>query len=118
MTVIADQGGLYRAITEGRADRVTVTNDISDLRTLDLAPGQVLEGASPGVTLRFADGVDGLRLSTNNRIRNLRIETAPARRAICNRVDLADFGTFGIENVTTIGRVQILGRDAVRGGRV
>jgi hypothetical protein len=118
MTVVASHEDLYGAITEGRADRITVARDLSGLRTLDLAPGQVLEGASPGVTLRFADGVDGLRLSTNNRVRSLRIETAPAGRAICNRVDVADLGTLGIETVATIGRVQILGREAVRSGHI
>lgn len=85
--------------------------------TLPLAAGQSLCDGDHGVTLTFRDA-DGVRLCTDNKLTDLTLNTVPAGRAVFNDTSVATLGRLEIRNITTVGRVQILARDAVRAGHV
>lgn len=114
-TTVAELVGL----TEDRGVRgIVVGGSLTGVPTLHLAPGQSLRGDSDRGEIVFAPGSDGLRLSADNRISALRLQASPERRAIFNDTSVASLGQIQLHDVTTIGRVQILARDAVRGGHV
>jgi len=98
--------------------QIVVHGDLADVPSIRLAPGQSLRGESDGSRIAFAAGSDGLQLSSDNRIHNLRLHASPDRRAIFNDTSVASLGRIELRGVTTTGRVQILARDKVRGGHV
>src|SRR5262245_50965426 len=117
-----------KAVTTGDAF-VTATQDknireivasghLKGIPAVRLSPGQVLRGADKNATITFANGADGVQLSSDNQIDGLRLETAPDKRAIFNDTTVASLGRIELRNLTTIGRVQILARDKVRGGHL
>jgi hypothetical protein len=58
----------------------------------------------------------GLQLSSDNRVHNIRLETAADKRAIFNDTSVDSLGRITLRGITTIGRVQILARDKVKAG--
>jgi hypothetical protein len=96
---------------------IVVRKALSDVPTIRLSPGQSLCGEE-GAEITFADGIDGLQLSSDNRVRNIRVQASPDRRAIFNDTSLESLGRIELFGVIARGRVQILARDKVRGGHV
>lgn len=119
-TIVSTVDELVEAAAGGRATEIVVRDSLHDVPGLALSPGASLRGAAGGgqVTLSFAAGADGVRLAADNRLADLRLEVSPDRRAVYNDTGVNDLGRIELVRLTTVGRVQILGRDAVRGGHV
>ena len=66
--------------------RIVVRGDLADAPSVRLSPGQSLQGEGDQAGITFASGIDGLQLSSDNRVRDIRLHASPDRRAIFNRV--------------------------------
>ena len=62
--------------------------------------------------------MEGLEVTTDNSVIGLDIRVTPTHHAIWNDRTVSSLGTLVIQSVATIGSVQILASDEVRGGRV
>jgi len=109
---------LVAASKDASTQRITVRGDLAGAPSIRLSPGQSLRGEDEQSTVSFADGCDGVQLSSDNLIHDLRLHTAPEKRAIFNDTTVGNLGRLELRGVTTTGRVQILARDKVRGGHV
>jgi hypothetical protein len=109
---------LVAATADAAVHRITVRGTIENAPTIRLQPGQQLIGDREPAGIAFRDGSDGLQLTTDNEVRELSLRTAPEARAISNDTTCASLGQLVLADVSTIGQVQILGRDNVRGGHV
>jgi hypothetical protein len=109
---------LVAACRDDSVHRIAVSGNLVNVPSIDLSPGQSLRGADEHASVTFADGTDGLRLSSDNRIHNIRLIASPDKRAIFNDTTVASLGRIELLGVTTIGCVQLLARDNVRGGHV
>ena len=119
-TIVSTVDKLIRAAADGQATEIFVRESLHDVPGLALSPGTSLRGAVGGAefTLAFAAGADGVRLAADNRVADLRLEVSPDRRAVYNDPSVGNLGRIELARLTTVGRVQILARDAVRGGHV
>jgi hypothetical protein len=98
--------------------RIVVQGALDDAPSIRLSPGQSLHGEGQSARIGFAAGSEGLQLSSDNRVHNLRLDAAIDKRAIFNDTSVDSLGRIELRGVTTTGRVQILARDKVRGGHV
>jgi len=97
---------------------IVVRGGLTGVPSVRLSPGQSLRGEGDRAVISFADGTDGLQLSADNRVQDIRLNASPDRRAIFNDTGVDGLGRIELRGVTTTGRVQILARDKVRGGHV
>jgi len=98
---------------------IEVTCDLEGLSSLQLSPGQTIRSRrGEHFTLRFAPGLDGLRLSADNRVSSLALHTSPDRRAVWNDDAVSDLGTLLLEDLSAVGQVQLVARNKVRRGHV
>jgi hypothetical protein len=110
---------LLSAVEDTRVGSIVVASDLAEVPNIDLLPGQTLSGlARNRYTLKFARGAEGVRLSSDNSIVSLQLQVSPDKRAIWNNGSVPTFGRTSLCSVSTVGRVQILARDMVRGGHV
>ncbi len=115
---VATSDALIAATKDKAVQKITVSGHLTNAQSVQLAPGQSLCGADKNATITFASGADGVRLSSDNQIHDLRLEAAPDKRAIFNDTTVASLGRIDLRNLTTIGRVQILARGKVHAGHV
>jgi hypothetical protein len=124
MTMIAPEksitttDALVAATKDESVQRIAVSGHLTNAPSVRLSPGQSLRGADESATITFAANNDGLQLSSDNRIHNLRVDTSPDKRAIFNDTTAATLGRIELRGVTTTGRVQILARGNTRGGHI
>src|SRR6185437_10217202 len=109
---------LVAATNDASVHQIVVHGDLADTPSIRLSPGQTLRGESHGSQITFAAESDGLQLSSDNRVHNIRLDASPNKRAIFNDTTVASLGRIELRSVTTTGCVQILARDKVRGGHV
>jgi hypothetical protein len=109
---------LVAATADKGVRQIAVRGVLTDAPAIRLAPGQSLRGDGDGAAITFARDGDGVQLSSDNRIHNLRLNASPERRAIFNDTSVDSLGRIELRSVTTTGRVQILARDKVRSGHV
>jgi hypothetical protein len=109
---------LIAATKDRSVQRIVVNSPLADAPSVSLSPGQSLRGSDERSAVTFAAGIDGLQLSSDNRIHNIRLDASPSKRAIFNDTTVASLGRIELRGVTTTGRVQILARGKVRGGHV
>ena len=57
-------------------------------------------------------------MSSDNEVRNLRLEASADKRAIFNDTSVESLGRIRLIGITTVGQVQLLARDMVRSGHV
>jgi hypothetical protein len=107
---------LVAAAKDGSARHIAVQGRLNGAPSIALSPGPTLRGDGDGAAVSFA--ADGLQLSSDNRVHNIRLETAPEKRAIFNDTSVDSLGRIELRGVTTVGRVQILARDKVKAGHV
>ena len=81
---IATAEQLVALTKEPRARHLVVCGNLANVPSFRLAPGQTLTGNGDNASISFAKGVDGLQLSSNNEVRNLRLEASAGQRAIFN----------------------------------
>ena len=115
---IATAEQLVALTKEPRARHLVVCGNLANVPSFRLAPGQTLAGNGDNASISFVKGVDGLQLSSDNEVRNLRLEASAGRRAIFNDTSVARLGTIRLIGITTVGQVQLLARDTVRSGHV
>jgi hypothetical protein len=115
---IATVETLVAATRDSGVQHIAVSGNLANAPSIRLAPGQSLRGADEHTTIGFAAGTDGLQLSSDNRVHNIRLDASPDKRAIFNDTSVASLGRIELRRVTTTGCVQILARDKVRGGHV
>jgi hypothetical protein len=110
---------LLSAAKDSRIAAIVLTADLGDVPSFDLLPGQILR-ASVGkrFTVTFTQGVDGIRLSSDNSVLSIDLRTSPNKRAIWNDYSVPTLGRVTLNSLKTTGRVQILAKDNVRGGHV
>ena len=107
------------AATKGEgAHHIVVHGNLAGAPPIHLAPGQSLRGDGDDAAVTFAKDSDGLRLSSDNRVHNIRLNASVDKCAIFNDTSVDSLGRIELRGVTTTGRVQILARDKVRGGHV
>jgi len=114
--VVVTANELVAATKDTNVRKITVRGNLSNTPSVRLAPGQALSGID-NASILF-DSVDGLQLTSDNQVRGLSLQTAPGKRAIFNDTGVAGLGHILLADVSTIGQVQILVRDEVRGGHV
>ncbi|MEO3978336.1 hypothetical protein [Streptomyces sp. CAU 1734] len=115
---VATVAELLDALAEPDAP-VLVRGRLEQVPSVVLPPGRRLAGADPAAALVFTDGADGICLTRDNRLEGLRLETSAATaRAVYNDTTRESLGTVELSDLSTLGRVEILARDAVRSGRV
>ena len=115
---VATVEALVTAIKDKSVLHIAVTGQLTNAPSIALLPGQSLRGADDRAAIAFAAGTDGVRLSSDNRIHNLRLDTSPDKRAIFNDTGVASWGRIELRSVATTGRVQIIARDKVRAGHI
>jgi len=116
--LVTTSEALQAAVRDEDRRVIAIGGTLSGLPSIRLLPGQSLVGGEAGATLAFAAGSDGVQLSEDNEIRDLRIEASPDRRAIFNDTWVDGLGRIRLAAVTAVGQVQILARDKVRAGHV
>jgi hypothetical protein len=109
---------LVAATKDTGVRRIAVRGDFANAPSIRLSPGQSLHGEGDGARITFAAKADGLQLSSDNRVHNIRLDTSTEKRAIFNDTSVASLGRIELHGVTTTGRVQILARDKVLAGHV
>src|SRR5258708_13201711 len=115
---IATVEQLVALTKEPRARQLVVCGNIANVPSIRLAPGQTLTGNGDNASISFVMGVDGLQLSSNNEVRNLRLGTAGGRRAIFSDTTVVRLGTIRLIRITTVGQVQLPALDTVPSGHV
>jgi hypothetical protein len=110
---------LLQAVADPTVKTITVAQDLAGVPEIRLSPSTTLRGR-PGhrSVLRFAEGVQGLCLSSDNFVANLDVLVSPERLAIWNDDSVSSLGRLTLRSVSTIGRVRLLARGAIRGGHV
>jgi hypothetical protein len=108
---------LLGALADETVQSIAVTGDI-DATSFILPPGKALVGQGYGRRITFRPDDDGVVLTRDNNVANIRFETAPQRCAISNDTSVEALGDICLRDVTTVGRVRILARDAVRSGNI
>jgi hypothetical protein len=109
---------LVAASKDTGVSRIVIRGNLAGVPSIRLSPGQSLQGEDDESKIAFAAGTDGLQLSSDNRVHNIRLHASPDKRAIFNDTSVDSLGQIELRGVTTTGRVQILARDKVRGGHV
>ena len=74
---ITTNAELLEAANDVSVGRIEVAVDLVSLPSFRLSPGQSLTGARSIATLRFAEGQDGLQLSTDNQVEGVELGTVP-----------------------------------------
>lgn len=110
---------LLTAVMDARIGVIVLTRDLADVPSFNLLPGQTLRSAAgQQFALAFAQGVDGVRLSSDNSILSLDLHASSDKRAIWNDYSMPTLGRIKLSSVSAFGRVQLLAKDRVRGGNL
>jgi hypothetical protein len=109
---------LLDAIREPGIERILISGRLIEASSIRLSQGQSLCGVDDCAAIAFRAGADGIQLSTDNSVRNLRLYASSGRRAVFNDTAMPTLGRFELRGVTTAGRVQIPARDKVGAGHV
>ena len=109
---------LKKAVADASIQHILVTAAIDNVPMLRLSSGQTLTGLDTQSALHFAAGEDGLQLSCDNKVENLRLVTDIDRRAIFNDTAMDHWGLLVLRGLKVVGAVRLLARDQVCGGHV
>jgi hypothetical protein len=109
---------LLAAAKDSRVKDIVLAADLFDVPTFELSPGQILRSLNGRFGLTFVKEVDGVCLSSDNSILFVDLYASPEKRAIWNNYAVATLGRTTLASVKTIGQIQLLARDDVRGGHV
>lgn len=115
---ISTTAALLAAAADPAVAHIELTAPLTEVPSVRLSPGQTLGAASPGLSIRFAAGQDGLQLTADNRVENLALVAGPDQRAVFNDTGVAHLGRLTLRSLSVTGVVQLLARGQVRGGHV
>jgi hypothetical protein len=102
---------LVRALNDNTVTTIIVARSMTDLAPFALEQGKVLKGANPQISIAFLPGTDGILVGKDVSISSLEIGVERNFRAIHNRTDISDLGVLSLYRVTTVGQIQILGKE-------
>lgn len=112
MTTISTYNDLAIALQSDRKD-IVISRNITSNHTLILPEGVSLRGVPQEngelPMLLFAN-CDGIGLTRNNTIKDLKVNTPTTSRAIFTTYSKEDLGTFHLENLSVQGQVALLFR--------
>ncbi|MER8029718.1 hypothetical protein ABTZ78_12215 [Streptomyces bauhiniae] len=111
MTTVSTAQELQNALASG-ASQITVDGTVQGMPMITLGPGVCLRGG----VLKF--GAKGVRLTRDNTLEDITIETGDTEVALLNDTGVTGLGTITLRNVTTVGQVAILAEGHVRSGHV
>lgn len=97
---------------------ICVDGLLIDVPALSLHPGVSLSGLDSSACLQFIEGIDGVRLSSDNRLENLHLHASDQCRAVHNDTNVETLGTLALKQVCTRGQVSIVAKGAVQSGHV
>ncbi len=117
-SVAASAAELLAAVADPAVTDIVVTGTIEDVPTLQLPPGCSIRGAVPDACVRFRQDQDGLRLSTDNQVEQLRLLASPERRVLFNDTAVPGLGRLVLRGLHVTGCVRLLAQDQVRSGHV
>jgi hypothetical protein len=110
---------LLEAVRQPTISFIIVEGFLSDVPGFRLSPHQEIRGASSEESgLKFRGGDDGIELSSDNSVSRLTLATSPDRCSIWNDDSEPDFGTLCLDQIRSLGRVQVLARNQVRAGHL
>lgn len=115
---VSTSDALVAATKDKSVHHIVVHGNLTGAPSINLMPGQSLRGDGDAAAITFDKGNDGVRLSSDNRVHNIRLNASVEKRAIFNDTSVETLGRIELRGVTTTGRVQILARDKVRAGHV
>ena len=116
--IVATSDEFVSATRNPGIQKITVRGRLVDVPSIRLYPRQALCGEGDRVEIQFAEGVDGLQLSTDNEIRSVHLSATPGKRSIFNDTSVESLGHLTLAGITANGQVQILAHDKVRSGHV
>jgi hypothetical protein len=117
--VVTSVEELVRAVSDPAVQTITIEQDLSDVPEIHLSSNKILRGRSDRVSvLKFAPGVSGVCLNSDNVLAGLVLLTSPDRFAIWNEDSVLNLGTLTLQSISAVGRVCLLARGAVCGGHV
>jgi hypothetical protein len=108
---------LVNAIGNQAIEAIRVKGKITESPPLFLPTGKQLIGDDDSI-IEFKRGIDGIEVSRDNKIVGLTFIVEPSRRALFNSPDVESLGTLSLQNVKTIGQIQLLATGSVRSGHV
>ncbi len=108
---------LVSAIGNQAIEVIRVKGKITESPSLHLSPGKKLVGEADSI-IEFKGGVDGVEVSRDNEIDGLTFIVEPSRRALFNSSNVESLGTLSLQNVKTIGQIQLLARGSVHSGHI
>jgi hypothetical protein len=115
---VTDRDELIAATREPAVHDIIVRGKLDDVPSFHLAAGQILRGEDDRCSIAFAKGSDGVELTTDNQISTLRLTASPDQRVVFNDTKVATLGRMRLAAIIATGQVQILARDAIKGGHV
>src|SRR5580693_894390 len=92
---------LLAACSEPGTRQLVVRGNIRNSPTIHLAPGQTLVGEGGDASISFVPGVDGVQLSSDNEVTNLRLEASVDKRAIFNNTGVESLGCIRLAGIST-----------------
>lgn len=95
-----------------KEQNIEIEGTITGSPSITLPEGATLSGG----TIEFK--AKGVRLSANNTLRNVTINTVDYETAIYNDTSVSDAGIFRLEDVTTVGQVYLVAEEALKKVRV
>jgi hypothetical protein len=117
-TLVTSVEQLLEATLDEHVEQIIVRGEIPQVPALRLSAGQRLVGEADGAALLFRPESDGLQLSTDNEVRDLRLQVSPHRRALFTDTSVQTLGRLLLAHLSIVGQVQILLRDQIHGGHV
>src|SRR5580658_5451798 len=110
---------LVAATRDEKIGEIVLESDLVDAPSITLRRGQSLRcNDEKRSMITFRDGIDGVQLTSDNELRGLDLRVSPEKRAIWNDHAVDDLGRIGLYSLSTVGRVQILAKENVRGGHI
>lgn len=110
-TTVASADALLQALHDGHMD-ITIDGTVTGMPSLTLPPGVTLRGG------RLVFGGRGIRLTTDNILTNLTVETPDQEVAISLSAHVESLGVLVLRNVTTRGQIALIATGALREGHV
>jgi hypothetical protein len=112
---VATADELVAATRDPAVRQVIVRGILDRVPSFRLAPGQALRGADDRCSIAFANGSDGVELTTDNEVSTLRLTASPDKRVVFNDTQVTTLGRMRLAAIVATGQVQILARDAIEG---
>jgi hypothetical protein len=109
---------LIKATSDSAVRTITIAQDLNDVPEIRLSPGMSLRGrCDRRPVLQFLEG-NGVCLSSDGAVENIALVVAADRLAVWNDDSVDSLGTLTLRSVSTIGRVRLWARGAIRKGHI